>query len=229
MSSAHDTKTHLTMSEKTKEAKSVEEPEVVNILDLFANEASSSELDAGVHENVRLISISTEKRHDNNGNTIKKQLYLKFKKYDKEGEDVGEKEISFFLLDPTRDSVISNMTSFIMQTREILQVFYTDSEISESFDPLRAVWEKDHKDDFYNHDNLKSKVLKKAAQYKAIEQAVCEQFEKLLEPMIGYNSTAFRFKLVESNDAKYIEMPRYARFIERASVERKNSTLLNQD
>jgi len=204
----------------------VDDLEEINILDMFANEASSSELEAGVHENVRLVSISTEKRHDNNGNPIKKQLYLRFKKYDAEGNDVGEKDISFFLLDPARDSVMSNMMTFILQTREILQIFYEDSEITEKFDPIRAVWADTHKEEFYTYDALKGKVLKKAAQYKAIESAVCTQFEDLLEPMIGFDSSFFRFKLVESTDAKYIELPRYDRFIERVSIERKNSELL---
>jgi hypothetical protein len=50
-----------------------------DILNIFNEQASSSEL-AGVHERVRLITIDPERRKDNNGNLIKKQLFLKFKK-----------------------------------------------------------------------------------------------------------------------------------------------------
>jgi hypothetical protein len=50
----------------------------IDILNIFNEQASSSELGAGVHERVRLITIDPERR-DNNGNLIKKQLFLKFK------------------------------------------------------------------------------------------------------------------------------------------------------
>jgi len=224
VSRAHDTKTHLTMSETTKEP----EVEEFNILEMFANEASSSELDAAVHENVRLVDVDISTRKDGNGNAIKKQLFLKFKKYDENGEDIGEKEISFFKLDPTRESVINNLATYLLQTKEILELYLEPDAIKEAFDPLRALWNEDTMDEKdFGYDSIKKKVLKKAAAFKAIEEAISSQFLALIKDHIGYESEYFRFKLVESNDAKYIEIPRFDRFVERASIERKNSNLLN--
>jgi hypothetical protein len=47
-----------------------------------------------------------------------------------------------------------------------------------------------------------------------VELAICDQF-KLLSDKIGFDSKAFRLKLEESKDAKYIQIPRYDRFVEK--------------
>jgi len=89
-----------------------------------------------------------------------------------------------------------------------------------------VLWTKDSKEEDFENDKIKTALLKKAAQYKLIEDAVCSQFAELVKEKIGFTSESFRFKLVETSDAKYIELPRYERFIERASVDRKESELL---
>jgi hypothetical protein len=38
-----------------------------------------------------------------------------------------------------------------------------------------------------------------------VELAICDQFNKLLSDKIGFDSKAFRLKLEESKDAKYIK------------------------
>jgi hypothetical protein len=48
-----------------------------------------------------------------------------------------------------------------------------------------------------------------------VELAICDQFNKLLSDKIGFDSKAFRLKLEESKDAKYIQIPRYDRFVEK--------------
>jgi hypothetical protein len=45
-----------------------------------------------------------------------------------------------------------------------------------------------------------------------VELAICDQFNKLSDK-IGFDSKAFRLKLEESKDAKYIQIPRYDRFV----------------
>jgi hypothetical protein len=52
-----------------------------------------------------------------------------------------------------------------------------------------------------------------------------DQFNKLLSDKIGFDSKAFRLKLEESKDAKYIQIPRYDRFVEKAGVEKEDSVL----
>lgn len=201
----------------------------IDMIDIFASVASSNELPAGVHSNVKLISIGSKRKKDNNGVSLKKQLFLKFKKYNAKGEDVGEKDISFFIVDPTKDSAINNLYSFISQTMEILSIYLTEKEIEESFDPLSILptdgkSEEDLKHDF-NYENIKVAMFKQSSSFTTVEQEICDKFNSLLENKIGMDSVGFRFKLEESKDAKYVQIPRFDRFIERASVEKSKSVL----
>lgn len=203
-----------------------------DILNIFNEQASSSELGAGVHERVRLITVDPERRKDNNGNLIKKQLFLKFKKFNKEGVDVGEKDLSFFMVDPTKDSAIDNLHAFLSQTREILSIFLTNAEIDEKFDPLAVLYDADNDDredeaveQDYKYDALKKKVMKKEKNFTDVELAICKQFSDLLSDKIGFDSTPFRLKLEESKDAKYVQIPRFDRFVEKAGVDKEESVL----
>jgi hypothetical protein len=65
------------MSDKNNDLVGNENEDAFDILNIFNEQASSSEL--GVHERVRLITIDPERRKDNNGNLIKKQLFLSSK------------------------------------------------------------------------------------------------------------------------------------------------------
>lgn len=212
------------MSEETKAS-------AFNVFNVFSEEATSAGLGAGIHERVRLIAIDTEARKDNNNNLIKKQLYLKFKQFNKAGDDIGEKEISFFITDAIKDSAVGNLFSFISQTRELLSLFCTEEEITEGFDPIAVLLDsEDTRDEEeiikdYRYDVIKKKVLKKSAQFKEVEKAVGAQFDALLSEKIGFKSQMFRLKLEESQDAKYIQIPRFDRFVERSSVKKDDSML----
>lgn len=203
-----------------------------DILNIFNEQASSSELGAGVHERVRLITVDPERRKDNNGNLIKKQLFLKFKKFNKEGVDVGEKDLSFFMVDPTKESAIDNLHAFLSQTREILSIFLSSAEIEAGFDPLAVLYDADNDDredevveQDYKYDSLKKKVMKKEKNFTDVELAVCKQFSDLLADKIGFDSVPFRLKLEESKDAKYVQIPRFDRFVEKAGVAKEESVL----
>jgi hypothetical protein len=206
--------------------------DALDILNIFNEESSSTGLEAGVHERVKLISVDPERRKDNNGNLIKKQLFLKFKKFNKDGSDVGEKEISFFLIDPARDSAVSNLHLFLAQTKELLSLYLTDEEIEAGFNPLAVLYDADNDDrdeadveaDFL-FDSIKKNVLKKSSMYTEVEKAICSQFYALVEDKVGFESKNFRLKLEESKDAKYIQIPRFDRFVERAGIKKEDSVL----
>lgn len=218
------------MSSKNEEIAT--EGDVFDILNIFSEQASSSELAAGVHERVRLISIDPERRKDNNGNVIKKQLFLKFKKFNKTGEDVGEKEISFFMIDAAKDSSIDNLHTFISQTKELLSLYYSNEEIEEGFDPLGVLYDADNDDrdeedvvaDF-NYSVIRKKVFKKESDFVKVEKAICASFYAMLKDKVGFDSTPFRLKLEESQDAKYIQIPRFDRFVEKAGISKEDSVL----
>lgn len=210
----------------------MEDPSAFDILNMFTEQASSSELGAGVHERVKLVSVDPERRKDNNGLLIKKQLFLKFKKFSKEGVDVGEKEVSFFVIEPAKDSAINNLYTFLAQTRELLSIFLTEDEITEGFDPLSVLYDADNDDreedvvgEDFKYDVIKKKVLKTEKSFVAVETAICSQFTKLVKDKVGFDSKSFRLKLEESTDGKYIQIPRFDRFVEKAGVSKEDSVL----
>jgi hypothetical protein len=55
--------------------------------------------------------------------------FLSSKKFNKEGVDIGEKDVSFFLILP---SAIDNLHAFLSQTKELLSLFLTS--VSKGFD-----------------------------------------------------------------------------------------------
>jgi hypothetical protein len=107
----------------------------------------------------------------------------------------------------------------------------TSEEISKGFDPLAVLYDSDNDDreddveEDFKYDSLKKKVMKKEKNFTDVELAICDQFNKLLSDKIGFDSKAFRLKLEESKDAKYIQIPRYDRFVEKAGVEKEDSVL----
>lgn len=206
-------------------------PAAFDVFNVFNEEATSTGLGVGVHERIRLISIFNGKRKDGNNNIINKQLYLKFKQFNKDNEDIGEKEISFFVTDPIKESAVGNLFSFISQTRELLSLYLTEEEITKSFNPLKVLLdpedtrsEEEIFEDF-KYDVIKKRVLKKSAHFKSVEEAVGIQFKAILEDKIGFDSIMFRLRLEESQDAKYIQIPRFDRFVERSTVKKEESML----
>ena len=212
-----------------------------NFENLFQEEVSSASLGAGVHENVRLISVDISKRKDFNGKTIKKQLFLRFKKYNEAGEDVGEKEIDFFLLDPEKKDVVKHLKNYMEQLLQVLKIFYSEDELlaeeNPLFNPLAYLYDEekhnlgereDGMDSDFAFDNIKEKVLNKNSYYKEVSEAVNKNFFELLENKVGGDSKIFRFKLIESRDGDFIQIPLYSNFIESSDVDKDKSELYNQ-
>ena len=207
-----------------------------DILNIFSEQASSSELGAGVHERIRLISASGERRKDSNGNLVKKQLFLKFKKFSKDNVDLGEKEISFFIVDASKDTAINNLLYFTAQVTEILSLFYTPTELEEKFDPFGRVFYNADNDDRdeeavkadYHNTKIKKAVIKNEKGFTAVQAAICADAAALLAPFCGFEGPIFRLKLVESDDNKYIEIPRFDPFVEKAGVDKESSVLYKE-
>lgn len=202
-----------------------------NIDDIFADVTSSTSLGEGIHENVRLVSVDIEKRKDRNNKPLKMQLWLKFKKYDKDNNDVGEKEISFFMLDPTKESVINNLITYMQQLQSVMSIYVNEEVIDAKFDPINAIVgaksNDDITDDDLNSEVIRKTVLTKSSHFKVVEQAIKEQFLDVVKDHIGPSSEMFRLKLEESRDGKYIQIPMFAEFIEKTSVDKSASLLYN--
>jgi glutathionylspermidine synthase len=100
----------------------------------------------------------------------------------------------------------------------------TSEEISKGFATVLYDSDNDDREDDaveedFKYDSLKKKVMKRRENFTDVELAICDQFNKLLSDKIGFDSKAFRLKLEESKDAKYIQI--LDRFVEKAGVERR--------
>jgi hypothetical protein len=216
------------MSENVNE---VEQTTGFNIASMFEQEATTSELQAGVHERIRLVSVDPNRREDREGNLVKKQLFLKFKKFGKTGEDIGEINVSFFMIDPAKDSAINNLHLFLSQTRELLSVYLPEEQLNTEFDPLAVLVEEDNKlsDDElaknFSYDLIKKKVLRKASQFTLVEETICKQFSDLIADKVGFESDYIRLRLEMSKEGNYVQIPRFDRFIEKAAIKKEDSVL----
>jgi len=199
-----------------------------DIMSIFAKEAKSTDLGAGVHENIRLISVDPKRRKDSTGKLVKKQLFLRFKRFNVDDEDMGEKEISFFIVDPARDTAVKNLGGFFQQLEELLGLYFTEEEIEAGFDPIGALFRDAVANDAaLDFKVLKKEVLKKSSAFSKAEQEACDQFATMMLPKIGFDSEAFRLKLEDSKDAKYVQIPAFERFVEKSNVEKEKSELYN--
>lgn len=202
-----------------------------DIVSMFEQGATTSELQAGVHERIRLVSVNPERVKDREGNLVKKQLFLKFKKFGKGNEDVGEINVSFFMIDPARDSAINNLHLFLSQTRELLSVYLPEDELDKKFDPLSVLLAEDNKlteeelSKNFSYDLIKKKVLRKASQFKLVEETICSQFAELIKENVGFESDFIRLRLEMSKEGNYVQIPRFDRFIEKAVIKKEDSAL----
>lgn len=202
-----------------------------SIRDILKRNAKSTELPAGIHNNVHLVKVEIDDRKDNSGNRIKKQLFLTFKKVDEEGNVIGEKEVSFFDIDPVKEYALDNLHTYIVSVISILESFVSEKIIKTKFDPLKVLLEADEKEDDisseFKFDAIKKARLKKMSKYRMIEKAIREQFYAIVKTKIGYDSVSLRLKLEEDKN-NYVQIPRYGHFIERDSVTKKESKLISQ-
>ena len=150
--------------------------------------------------------------------------------------DLGEKEISFFIVDASKDTAINNLLNFTAQVTEILSLFYTPTELEEKFDPFGRVFYNADNDDRdeeavkadYHNTKIKKAVIKNEKGFTAVQAAICTDAAALLAPFCGFEGPIFRLKLVESDDNKYIEIPRFDPFVEKAGVDKESSVLYKE-
>ena len=82
-------------------------------------------------------------------------------------------------------------------------------------------------DSDFAFDNIKKTVLNKNVKFKDVSEAINAEAAKLLEDKIGADSKPFRFKLIESKDGDFIQIPQYSAFVEDMSVSKEDSKLYN--
>lgn len=207
----------------------------MGLKELFNKNVKSASLVEGVHENTKIVSIDVDKRKDRNGNTIKKQVFIKFKKFDGNDENIGETEVSFFLLDSKRDQLADDLSRFVGSLISVLSVYAKEDEIS-SFDPITsfvkgtkiskiAALSDEELESEATFDNITNKIIKGSTAVKELESYIAKDFLSILEKYIGEDSDYVRLKLTSSKNGDYVQLPAFGGFIEHGTISKETSEL----
>jgi hypothetical protein len=201
-----------------------------SLKNLLKSKVNATDLEEGIHENVFLVSIDINDRKDHTGTKIKKQCFLMFKKIDSEGGIIGQKEISFFFVDPVKEYALDNLIELVQQIKCLLSAYLSDKDILKKYNPVSVLIEKDEEiteelGKEFLYDNIRNTRLKMKSNYAKVENAAKDQLNKLLGKKIGLDSIPLRFKLVEDKN-KYIQIPRFGTYVESMDVSRSDSSLI---
>jgi len=189
----------------------------------------SIDLPEGMHENMYLASVDKGEEKNSLGVENKKHLYIKFNKEGKDGNIEGNFNLSFFKLDPDRDSALFALGKFLKKIKEVAMLYYTEEEFYKKFDPMQSLLkeeeEVDSKDFMYN--NIKKTRFVHTSNFSVVEKEAAILAEKLLEKQIGEEGARLRIRLEKNIKTNYVEIPRYNDFVELMSVTKKDSVLYN--
>ena len=206
----------------------IDEDDIVDTSGFAVRESRTAEVGAGLKTRARITKVDISKRKTGEGKTVKLQTFVTFTVYTDSDVVVGEKEISFFLLTPSKKNVITSLVSYLQKLKSILSVYVTSEEL-DTFDPIRETMKiegDDIKKSDYTEKNIRKKVLTTVAIFNTLQDAINKQFSDLLTPYIGNESKIVRLLLEESEDKEHIQIPFYNDFIEDAEVPMSESKLV---
>jgi len=189
----------------------------------------SVDLPEGIHENMYLASVDKGEEKNSLGVENKKHLYIKFNKEGKDGNVEGNFNLSFFKLDPDRDSALFALGKFLKKIKEVAMLYYTEDEFYKKFDPLQSLVDEDEdleKKDFM-YVNIKKTRFVHTSNFSVVEKEAAILAEKLLEKKAGEDGSRLRIRLEKNMKTNYVEIPRYNDFVELMSVTKKDSVLYN--
>jgi hypothetical protein len=176
---------------------------------ILAERPVRTPLEFGINENVRLISISNEKRM-REGEVIKKNTHMTFAKFNSKNEVIATSEFSYMNLNPGADYTFDN---FVDQVAQMSAIVKTINPESEPIDPTEG---------FTSLEEIKEALSSKKGCDKFIED-MYSQFEKSLEDCIGNESPLLRIKVVtDSKTGKWLQLPKEPNILERMEQENTN-------
>lgn len=167
-------------------------------------------LSFGLNDNVRLTAISNETR-DREGEILLRNTYLTFTQFDKENKQLAQTEFSFYNLDPTKETLITDLATQINQLTNIAQIFDEDAIL----DPTAA---------YEDLEDLQ-KALKDDKGCKKIINELYNQFEKVVSKKVGNEGPLMRLKVVV-NKNNYPQLSnKDSKIVESMSINAENTGL----
>jgi len=176
---------------------------------ILAERPVRTQLEFGINENVRLISISNEKRM-REGEVIKKNTHMNFAKFNSKGEVIANTEFSYMDFNPGADYTFSNFIDQIAQMSGIVKLLNPEAD---PIDPTEG----------YESVEEIQKDLGTKKGCDAFINIMYEQFEAALEGKIGPDSELIRLKVItDYKTGKYLQLPKESKIAELMSQEKSN-------
>lgn len=196
----------------------------MSLLNQLMSKSRKADIGYGVHENCVVLEISNDKRKNKDGVVIKRNCFTKIGKLNDSKEVVAEKEISWFDIDSTSEYAYDNFFSQIEQMTAIVDAIRDPETDGKDLWGLAfdAILENEGIE--LSVDGLKG-ALKEKKKTASLMEAIGDLYVELLEPLVGPESPAIRFKVVYDNNGKYLQQPRYGEFVESMEIDAVDSRL----
>lgn len=189
-----------------------------DLLKKLLSSARKADLGHGIHENCMIVKVEAGDRKNKDGDAVNRNCFTTFAQLNAEGNVVAEKEISWFDLDVTSEYIRENFSEQILQLTSIMECFFTEEEIDGLFNPI-----------FEEHgivdDTTLDTVLADKASTKKLMREIADNYAANLEGIINDKDSLVRIKLAFDDKGKYVQQPRYGKFVELMSVATKDSVL----
>lgn len=201
-----------------------------NLFKKLMDNAKQTELAFGIHENCFLLGVSNDKRLNSKDNKpIKKVCYTTIGKMDAAGKLIGQREFSWYDLDPAvsnENDPYEAVFNQIFQWMNVIYAFFPDpeqrSQINAAFDELLE-----------SHGITDRSTL--VAELQAMAKDNVKAFANLytdfqstyvavMTNVLNDRSALVRAKVVYEPKGEYLQQPRFDEFVESMSV--KNTRLM---
>jgi hypothetical protein len=185
------------VKKQIKKEEEVKENKFSVLRHLLSLNANKPPLEFGVNLNCRLIKIDNTPRVKE-GETLKKNTFLTFAKYNSKNEIIGQTEFSFFNLDPESKFTFDNFTQQVSQLTTLCNIYNS----KETYDPI---------DELESLEELEE-MLKSPKSCKALQEKMYDKFSNIVLEYIGVESPLLAVKIVTDKTGKYLQLPREDKF-----------------
>jgi hypothetical protein len=178
--------------------------------ELLAARPVRTPLEFGINENVKLTAVNNEE-HKYDGETIARNTWMTFTKFNKEGNAIASSEFAYYNLKHDSDYVIENFATQAGQLQNIASLLNPDAVI----DPTEG---------YSSMEELKEDLESKKGA-RALQDKLYELFEEAIDGLYGLKSPFIRLKVIVDKNGKYIQLPKDQIIAESMEVEASNSVL----
>lgn len=180
------------------------------------SKAKKAELGHDIHENCVITEVTVKGKPDKENKASKWNCVTKFVKHDDKGNNIGEKEVSWYDLDFSNEHVVGRFSTQILQLVNILECFITPEEVNAILDPILADFD-------ITDEESRDAILHDKDNCSNLMDDIAKAYTK--EMINHLNTKPVRLKLTFDGKGKYVSSPMFNDFVERMDVTKEDSKL----